>query len=371
MTAPTPKDVATRLALAGTRRTVLGFAERGAELSARAFDSSYSLAPLPAHRFYGWTHYGVMIPNVAAPHQYLSVMVMAGMPGQRAFDVDDVVATTPRDTATVSISTAVATYYGAVSMRDECVFTPNGEALHFGAELTIVGRYPEVVAHIHIPGLTARLQFTLAEHATWFVYGRPYHHLSLLGQYAGWIETSDGRIDVSGVGNVEYARCVGPYALRDRLLPWRFKAPVDFFTYHVIELSPEAQLLFCRVGMLGYRVGDLVQLRTLSGDGDWRVNETATDRTFYEVLEYQDTAATDRAGHHPMVLPRRFRLGVRDRVEVVGTCDTPSRFGVGRGYISGYKADIEIDGRRLNTRGYGEYVDVTEDGARRLGRAPR
>ncbi|WP_280346286.1 DUF6670 family protein [Nocardia neocaledoniensis] len=362
------QNAATRFILAGTRHTVLGFAERGAKLSTRAFDSSYPLLPMPGHRFYGWTHYGVMIPKLAAPHQYLSVMVMAGMPGQRAFDVDDVVTTTPRDTATVSISTADAAYYGIVSLRDDCVFGPIGEGLHFGAELTISGRYPEFVVDIGIPGLTARLQFALAERATWFVQGQPYDHLSLLGQYTGWIQTPDARVEVSGVGNIEYARCVGPYALRDRLLPWRYKAPVDFFTYHVVELSTDAQLLFCRVGMLGDRVGDVVQFRTLSGDGDWRVNEIATDRTFYEVLEYQDAPSTDSAGNHEMLLPHRFRFGVRDRVEVVGTYDTPACFGVGRGYIAGYQADIEIDGRSINTRGYAEYVDVTDEGTSRLNR---
>ncbi|MCV7360167.1 DUF6670 family protein [Mycolicibacterium neworleansense] len=358
--------MATRLVLAATRGTVLGYAKRGAGLSTRAFDSSYSLSPLPGHRFYGWTHYGVMIPKVAAPHQYLSVMVMAGMPGQRAFDVDDVVTTTPRDTATVSISTAAAAYYGTASMRDDCIFDPGAEELHFGAELAIGGRYPEFNVEIDIPGLTAQLRFTLAERATWFVQGRPYDHLSLLGQYTGWIQTSDARVDVSGVGNIEYARCVGPYALRNRLLPWRYKAPVDFFTYHVIELSADAQLLFCRVGMLGDRIGDLVQLRTLSGDGDWRVNEIATARTFYDVLEYQGTPSTDSTGNHEMLLPHRFRLGVRDRVEVIGTTDTPARFGVGRGYIAGYRANIEIDGRRINTRGYSEFVDVTKEATNRL-----
>lgn len=360
------REVGTRLVLAATRRIVLGFAERGAESSRRGFDSSYPLSPLPGDRFYGWTHYGVMIPNLAAPHQYLSVMVMAGMPGQRAFDVNDVVTTTPRDTATVSISTAAAAYYGTVSLRDDCAFGSAGDDLRFGAELTIGGRYPELFVAIDIPGMTARLRFALAERATWFVRGRPYDHLSLLGRYTGWIRTSDARVDVSGAGNIEYARCVGPYALRDRLLPWRYKAPVDFFTYHVVELSADAQLLFCRVGMLGDRVGDLVQFRTLSGDGDWRVNEVATDRTFYEVLEYQDIPTVDSVGRHEMLMPRRFRLGVRDRVTVVGTYDTPGRFGVGLGYIAGYRAQVDVDGRHIDTRGYAEFVDVTDEGTRRL-----
>ncbi|MBF6428523.1 hypothetical protein IU440_27980 [Nocardia cyriacigeorgica] len=358
MTGAKSQNAATRLVLAGTRRVVLGYAEHGAESSTRAFDSSYPLSPLPGHRFYGWTHYGVMIPNLPAPHHYLSVMVMAGMPGQRAFDVDDVVSTTPRDTATVSISTAAAAYYGTVSMRDDCVFQPGDEELQFGAELTLGGHYPEFVVALDIPGVTARLRFTLAERATWFVRGRLYDHLSLFGRYTGWVQTPDARVEVAGTGNIEYARCVGPYVVRDRLLAWRFKAPIDFFTYQVVNLGADAQLLFCRVGMLGDRVGDIVLHRTLSGSGDWRVNEVATDRTFYEVLDYQDTPATDSTGRHPMQLPRRFRWGVRDRLTVTGTYDTPPRFGVGRGYIAGYHAEVDLDTHHTTTRGYAEYIDV-------------
>ncbi|WP_280194352.1 DUF6670 family protein [Nocardia farcinica] len=358
LTGEKSQNAAARLVLAGTRRMVLGYAERGTEASTRAFDSSYPLSPLPGHRFYGWTHYGVMIPNLPAPHRYLSVMVMAGMPGQRAFDVDDVVITTPRDTATVSISTAAAAHYGTVSMCDDCVFQLGDDELQFGAELTLGGHYPEFVAAIGIPGMTARLQFYLAERPTWFVQGRLYDHLSLFGRYTGWIHTSDARIDVSGTGNIEYARCVGPYAVRDRLLPWRYKPPVDFFTYQIVNLGDDAQLLFCRVGMLGDRVGDIVQYRTLSGSGDWRVNEIATDRTFYDVLDYQDAPATDSNNGHPMLVPRRFRWGVRDRLTVTGTYDTPPRFGVGRGYIAGYRAEVDLDAHHTATRGYSEYVDV-------------
>lgn len=42
------------------------------------------------HR-YGWTHYGVTIPNLPEPHRYFSIMVIAGLPGGAGFDNDEAV----------------------------------------------------------------------------------------------------------------------------------------------------------------------------------------------------------------------------------------------------------------------------------------
>ncbi|MGV6992104.1 MULTISPECIES: DUF6670 family protein [Gordonia] len=335
----------------------MSFAERGARTSTKPHDPDYLLRPHVGERRFGWTHYGVMIPDLPSPHRYLSVMIMAGMPGQSAFDVDEVVATSPRDTVTVSVSTAVAAQYKSLSMSRECHLGADGDDLRFGSLVTISGRYPEFSVVIDIPGLYTELRFAMADRATWFVQGLPYHHLSLLGDFTGVIRTDDSTLTVSGQGNIEYARCVGPYALRDRLLPATRKLPVDFFTYHVVSLPDDAQILFCRVGMLAERVGDLVQHRTTTSAGDWRVNNVSTDRTFYEVLDYEEQPRVDQGGHR-MLLPRRFRFGVRDRLTVTGTYDTEPRYGVGRGYIWGYMADVDIDGRTIRTRGYSEYVNV-------------
>lgn len=346
-------------ALGLVRKQLLRNTDNGAAESLRPFEASFDLAPFVGSRRYGWTHYGIMIPNLPDPHRYLSVMVMAGLPGQRAFDVDELVTTTPRDTATVSISTAAtgAASYRALSMAQDCVLSSNGDDLRFGTGLRISGRHPTVEVDIETSGLSAHLEFALAERATWFIKGQPYDHLSLLGQYTGWVESDGERQQVEGQGTVEYARCVGPYAVRDILLPWNLKTPVDFFTYQVVDLGPTAQLLFCRVGMLGERLGDVVQYRTRTGDGDWRVNEVATDRTFFEVLEYSDEQLVDEGG---FVLnpPRTFRFGVRDLITVTATSDTPPRYGVGRGYISGYTAEVELDEQTFTTRGYAEYVNV-------------
>ncbi|MFI1918148.1 DUF6670 family protein [Nocardia sp. NPDC020380] len=96
------------------------------------------------HR-YGWTHYGVMIPNLPEPHWYFSTMVIAGLPGATALDNDDAVTTSPRDTVTVSVSTAApgAAFYRAYSMTEQCRLAADGSLLDFGGDVVIEGTYPE------------------------------------------------------------------------------------------------------------------------------------------------------------------------------------------------------------------------------------
>lgn len=349
-------------ALQLVRKQVLRYAKNGATASVQPFDAAFELRPYVGGRRYGWTHYGVMIADLPEPHRYLSVMVMAGLPGFRAFDVDDAVATSPRDTATVAISTAAkaAEHYHVVSMSKDCSLSSDGEDLRFGTELHVSGRYPYVSVDIQTDGLAAHLDFTMAPRATWFVKGLPYDHLSLLGDYTGSVEAGTDRLEVAGLGNIEYARCMGPYSVVDRPLAWNRKIPTDFFTYHVVNIAADTQLLFCRVGMFRQRLGDIVQFRTRTGSGDWRVDDVASPATtFFEVLEYANASPTDGC-RHTMRLPHRIRFGVRDRVTVTGTYDCPPRYGVGHGYISGYRAEIELSGDVMASRGYSEYVDVRD-----------
>jgi len=41
-----------------------------------------------------------------------------------------------------------------------------------------------------------------------------------------------------------------------------------------------------------------------------------------------------------------------------GTVDSPARFGVGRGYILGYRCHGRFQDRRFESRGYIEYIDT-------------
>lgn len=317
------------------------------------FDRPRMLAPHVGGRRYGWTHYGVMIPDLPEPHRYFSIMVIAGLPGATAFDNDDAVVISPRDTVTVSASTAAegASYYGAHSMTRDCDLRADGSLLDFGGGVVISGRYPEFRVHVRAGDFTADLRLRCTGEVAWFARSVAYDHLSLFVAYDGWVAVADQRTTVSGLGTFEYAACLGLHGLVDRELSPSTKAPIDFFSYHVISVDETSQLLLADVHICGAPLATMAYFRSLVDD-TW-VTHTGVR---FEVTEYADEPVTDASGRL-MRLPTRFTWTAGDVLTVHGSVDSPPRFGVGRGYIIGYSCEGEYRGRQFQTRGYMEYID--------------
>lgn len=331
---------------AGLRASEVPFAQNAIELR-----------PYVGARRYGWTHYGVMISDLPEPHRHFSVMVMAGTPGFAAFDVETQSVDRPRDAAAVSVSTAAdgAYQYGVRSVVRDCHLADDGSLLEFGRDLQITGTYPRFTVEVNTPGLQAELAFECGSKATWFIKSAIYDHLSFIGRYHGTISSAAGSQDVAGVGNIEYARCVGPYSLRrsPRALPASLQIPLDFFTYHVVNV-PDGQILFARLNIARRPAAGIFAFRTFDGDRNW----STIDDTYFEVDEYFDEPQAAPDGSR-MRLPAIARFGVRDRIDIHAQYDSPQRYGVGKGYITGYRATVSTPEARVETRGYSEYVNVS------------
>ena len=185
----------------------------------------------------------------------------------------------------------------------------------------------------------------------WFARSVVYDHLSLFVEYDGWVAVAEQRSTVSGLGTFEYAACLGLHGLTDRQLSPSTKAPIDFFSYHVISVDEHSQLLLADVHVLGAPVATMAYYRSL-------VDETWVTHTGvrFEVTEYAAEPVTDAWGRS-MRLPTRFTWTAGDVLVVHGTVDTPPHFGVGRGYILGYSCKGEYRDRPFQTRGYMEYID--------------
>lgn len=306
------------------------------------------------HR-YGWTHYGVMIPDLPEPHRYFSTMVIAGLPGATALDNDHGVTTSPRDTVTVSVSTAApgAGFYRAYSMTEQCRLQADGSLLDFGdGDVVIEGVYPEFRVQVQRGALTADLRLHATGQVAWFArLPAAYDHLSLCVEYDGWVAVDGERTEVSGVGTFEYAACVGLHGLLDRPLDAAAKAPVDFFTYQVIGIDERSHLLLADVHVTGKPLLTAAYHRTV-GQSTW-VTHTGVR---FEVTEYAAETTTDPYGNE-MRLPVRFTWTAGTDLLVHGTVDSPPRFGVGRGYILGYRCRGSFQGREFDSRGYMEYID--------------
>lgn len=68
--------------------------------SNQPFTQHQIVKPRTQEKFYSWTHYGIFIPKLPEPHRYLNIMILIGTPSAKAFDHDDLISKSPRQTAT-------------------------------------------------------------------------------------------------------------------------------------------------------------------------------------------------------------------------------------------------------------------------------
>lgn len=319
----------------------------------RPFTQTSMLKPHVGSRRYGWTHYGVMIPDLPEPHRYFSTMIIAGLPGATAFDNDHAVSTTPRDTVAVSVSTAApqGEFFRAYSMAEQCDLRADGSRLDFGNDVVISGTYPNLQVSVRSAGFAAELHLRGTGQVAWFARTPLYDHLSLCVEYDGWISAGQDRTEIRGIGTFEYAACVGMHGLSDKQLMAQHKAPVDFFTYHVVAIDECTQLLLVDVHVMGEPLLTMAYHRLVGGP-TWVTHRDVR----FEVTEYASDTTVDPYGNH-MRLPVRFRWIAGTELTVDAIVDSPPRFGVGLGYILGYHCHGTYRGKAFTSRGYMEYVD--------------
>jgi hypothetical protein len=96
-------------AAAGIRRTLTALTailDTAESSSRRPFDEPAIMVPNVNSKRFGWTHYGVMIPDLPERHRFFSVMSLIGATGSLAFDTDDALVDRPRRNASVVVGTA-------------------------------------------------------------------------------------------------------------------------------------------------------------------------------------------------------------------------------------------------------------------------
>ncbi len=329
--------------------------DRRLQESVRPFDRTDLFRPHPNSRLWGWTHFGVFVPDLPAPYRYLNTMTLIGMTGTVCFDNDELAVADARNTTTVLSSTAHAdqVHYEAYDALTDCRFTDDGSHLQWAKELTIDLALPKVTVEADYATFGARIELATTSTASYFVRTPVYDHLSLLAPYTLTLPDATGSHEYAGLGTVEYARSVTPQALRSRALPRHLKLPADFFTYQIINLDPDTQLLLTDVRAAGATACRLAHLRTTDGRA-----EVFTDVRF-EVVDYGDELV-DPWGR-PMRAPERMRWTIcdagRELIAIEAVVDAPWRFGHGRGYVSAYSYEGHRGSDEIAGSGYVEWVD--------------
>lgn len=320
------------------------------------FPASFRMVPHLRSRRYGWTHYGVMIPDLPAPHRYFSIMSIIGTPGATVFDTDHALKTRPRDNATVVSGTAATHphHFDGYDVFRDCEIREDGSAVCFGNAVQIRGGYPHYEVRARYAGFELDLSIRNTNRVTWFFKSAVYVHHSLLSEYTGELRWQGSTTELAGLCTFEYAAGPGLYQLRETPLPPALKAPVDFFTYQIINVDARTQLLLTKFGVLGVTAESRAYLRGLD-------RPPSSHPAQFEVLEERAESAISPDGHS-MRVPQRFRWISRDdqgstRLELEGRVDTPFTYGLGSGYVGGYTYRGTLDGQAIEGRGYIEYID--------------
>lgn len=330
-------------------------------LEGEAFPADYAMVPFANSKRIGWTHYGVMIPDLPAPHRFFSIMSIIGTPGALAFDTDHALKTSPRRNATLVCGTAAThpDHFAGYSIDRDCDFPDEGGLVRFGDEVEILGEYPDFRVTANIHDLRLQIDLRCTDKVTWFLKTPVYDHLSLLCDYQGTLEWKGTRTEIAGQCTYEYAACPSPYLVRDRPLPRALKLPVDFFTYQIINLEDGVQLLLTQIGIAGNLAVSKVYVR---GRDEYNRTYLAAE---FDVIRYREPAERTPDGRR-MNLPDQFewRVAADDGTEVLSircTCDTPFTYGLGSGYVGGYRYEGEFRGLEIGGRGYIEYIDRREE----------
>jgi hypothetical protein len=299
----------------------------------------------------------VVIPDLPAPHHFLGCAVFIGRTGARAFDIDHAVAGSPRTTATLAFGTAATAphWFSSYSTESDCELREDGSLLRFGDDLSIAGEFPKLRVVATRPGFALDIELSCTEQITWFARSAVYDHYGFPARYRGTLSWEGESRPIEGILSLEYARALSLSALVDRPIPNALKLPCDFFTYHVLALAPDMLLMLTDVQALGRSVLTTAHVRQLDGVATGDVGGVS-----FEVLATRGDPqfAPDRAS---TVLPSEFRWRITSRgtvrTEIIGRPDTELIYGLGRGWIGGYRYEGHHEGSRIDGHAYYEYID--------------
>ncbi len=326
----------------------------------KPFDRPEMLQAHTESKYWGWTHFGVMIPDLPAPHYFFSLMSLIGATGSKAFDMNYRMGDSPRRTATAVCGTAAThpDHFGAYPFGDaqQGGFQAGSGLLQFGKDIVLRGDYPHYHLTAHIKEYKITIELANTDKVGWFMKNPLYEHISLLTKYSLVIEGPEGAEKANGICAFEYGACVSPYVLRDKPLPWVLKLPLDFFFYNIINIDSDTQLLLSYCTAMGFSGNRGLMVRGLN-----RYTKTCRNLDL-EILEYHPQVKVSPDGIE-MKVPKRWVWLAHENHEIILKLtmvqDTPFTYGLGNGYVGGCSYLGTFENRNISGRGYVEFIDVT------------
>ncbi|ESK53608.1 DUF6670 family protein [Acinetobacter tjernbergiae] len=321
--------------------------DRSGLINSNPFDPNTSLS-IPQGK-YTCVHYGIMIPNLPEPFNFLNLIVVVGQPLVKLFRNDHLIKTSAIDTANVLIGTATGTpeHFNGYSVEKDCTLVSNGSYLKFGNDLVIEGKYPDFHAYRVGHNFNFDLKLRATDKIAHFVkmMGGMYEHWALLCEYEGFVEQAGVKIEIKGLCTYEYARGIN------------VNVPIGFFTYQILNIDDKIQVLFVDTfGPLGVTLQSRVYVRSVDDHGG------IYSKGFKSIVhEYEPERVTNPDGIS-MRLPHKFSWQVNDDkgnllIQIQGITNRDFKYGMAGGYAGSYQYNGIFRGKTIEGKGYIEYID--------------
>ncbi len=302
----------------------------------------------PPRGRYVTVHYGLMLPNLPAPLNFLDVITCIGQPDIKLWRNDHLIETTAADTANLLIGTGVTfpEQFRGYQVARDLELAPDSSVVRFGDDFVLEGRYPDFTVTYRNPAFDVDLRVRATDKIAHFVKmrGGLYDHWSLLCEYEGTIRNGDSTIELSGLNTLEYARGV------------KVNLPFTFFTYQIINIDEETQVLMVETrGPGGLPLQQAIYVRSLTDHGG------VYEKGFRFEIERLEAEPRQTPNGLSMHLAKEFTWRVNDErggelIEINGVTNDDYVYGMAGGYVGSYQYTGRFRGEPITGTAYIEHV---------------
>lgn len=320
---------------------------------------NYDLAPHLNYKQYGSTHYGVMIPDLPEPFRYLSWASVIGYVGFPITDSDYQLSKRGKgDTASLVHGTALSKVEDAFkiySINDDLIFSKNPFEVNFNNHTSLKEVEGGYLLKTNRDDLQLELKLKPTKSMTWFAYGPFYKHFSVMMHYQGQIIQNGQTIEINGICTLESWKAISTSMLKNKFLVKHIQLPVKIFSYQVINLDSEQQLLLAFICYEDQPILTAIYYRHVDG-----ISIQLNGNIVFEVTKNQTEHQVTPDGYK-MRVPDTFKWVAHHDSEIIleiyAQVDTPYCYGLAAGFVSSYMWTGQFKGKKYKGRGYIEFID--------------
>lgn len=297
---------------------------------------------------YKLIHQGLIIPNLPAPLHYLNFISVMGQPNIPILRNESAIQTTALDTVSLisSVSPHMVGQLNSYSIKNECNFRT--QYFQFAEREIISGHFPQFRIQREDNELSFDLSIHTSDIISYFTKLRMgmADHWSILCQCEGEVIYKKQKIKIQQMGCFEYARSIQFAYL-----------PLAFFTYQVMNLANNRQLLLAQIRNPFNRI---LQSRLYLRDAQTGQTEMFDQNVHFKVHRVYPKVQTPNG--KSMYLPREFEWSYigKDGTSIFVQAQSRGdfKFGLAAGYVGSFKYQIKINNHEeTGESGYCEYVD--------------